>query len=111
MDAGKLNRRITIQQPATTRGGSGGAAVAWADWKKDIWAKVIPLSGNERRVTDHGGEIAEARTEFIIRYRAGVDETMRVLYKGKFYNIKHVKDVNDDHDIIVLTCDTGVNDG
>ncbi|MFC7515092.1 phage head closure protein [Herbaspirillum sp. GCM10030257] len=111
MDAGKFNRRITIQQPAVSRGSRGGAVDTWMDWKKDIWAKVTPLSGTERRGTEHGGEVAEARTEFIIRYRPGVDETMRVLYKGKFYNIKHVKDLNDDHDILVLTCDTGANDG
>ncbi|RJF99018.1 phage head closure protein [Noviherbaspirillum saxi] len=110
MDAGKFNRRITIQQPTVGRGTSGGRTTAWAEWKK-VWAKVTPLSGNERRSTDHGGEKSEARTEFIIRYRLGITEEMRIQYKGKNYNIKHVKDVNDEHDIMVLTCDTGMNDG
>ena len=110
MNTGKLNKRVTIQQPSNGKGASGGKTTTWADWKT-VWANVRPLSGSERRATSHGGEGAEARTEFAMRYRPGIDEEMRVAYGGKVYNIRHIKDVNEDHDMLILTCDTGSNDG
>jgi SPP1 family predicted phage head-tail adaptor len=115
--AGKLSKRITIQSKATGKGASGGVVGSWSivTWPGvpdgRIWAGVTPLSGNERRSTSHGGEVAEARTEFVIRYRDGITEAMRVSYNGKFYNIRHVKNFNEKNRDLILTCDTGVNDG
>lgn len=99
-----------LQSLGETKDASGGTVSAWTDWKS-VRADVIPLSGTERNVSSQGGQVAEARTEILIRYRAGVDTTMRVLYAGKVYNIRHVKDIGEDHDTMVLTCDTGVSDG
>jgi SPP1 family predicted phage head-tail adaptor len=112
----ELNRRVTIQEATNSKDASGGNVKAWANVASigangTVWARVKNLSGNERRITTHGGEVAEARTEFKIRYAAGIDETMRVSYGGKVYNIKHVNDLNDGHRWIFLTCDTGANHG
>lgn len=110
MSLGKNPKRITLQTGTPGKDAAGGSTTVWVDWKRP-WAKVAPLSGNERRATDHGGQVVEARTEFVIHYQPGVDESMRVSYAGKFYNIRHVKDINEAHEYLVLTCDTGVNDG
>jgi len=110
MRAGRLNKVIELQSPTVGKGLSGGRQTTWAAWKT-VRAAVRPLSGLEKRATERGGEVAEARTEFEIRYRPGVTEQMRVSYNGKFYNIRHVKDVNEDREILVLTCDTGASDG
>ena len=108
MDTGRREYRITIQKPSKGKGASGGKTTTWEDWQT-VWARVLPLSGGERRATSHGGEVAEARTEFTIMYRKGMNEEMRVSYDGKVYNIRHVKDLG--RRWMVLTCDTGSNDG
>lgn len=106
----QLNKRIAIQSLAQTKDAHGGMVDTWTD-VAPVWAGIKNLSGNERRVTKEGGQGAEARTEMTIRYRAGIIEKMRVLYGGKIYNIKHVNDFNEGHRFMILTCDTGVNDG
>lgn len=109
--AGKLNRIITIQSRTQGKDAEGGITDAWQDFSANIWAKVAHLSGNERRATQHGGQMLEARTEFTIRYLPGVLNTMRVVFDGKHYAIRHVNDFEDAHAFIVLTCDTGGNHG
>ncbi len=108
MSSDELDKRITIEQMTQVKGASGGSTKTWAQFAK-VWARKMDLSGNERRVTTHGGEASEARTEFKIRHRIGVTAAMRVSYGGAYYNIKHVKDL---YGIwMILTCDTGVNNG
>lgn len=109
--AGKLNRLITLQQRTQGKDAEGGITDTWGDFVANIWAKVVHLSGNERRATQQGGQVLEARTEFTIRYFPGVTSAMRVVFDGKYYNIRHVNDFDDAHAFMILTCDTGGNDG
>lgn len=108
--ARELNRRIVIQANTISKDASGGMVDSWATFAT-VWAKVMNLSGNERRLTEHGGQVAEARTEFTIRYLAGITPKHRIQYGGKVYNIKHVNDFNEQHRFMILTCDTGKNSG
>ena len=110
MESGKLNKRIVLESLTQSKDAEGGMVDSWTTLTT-VWAAVANLSGNERRATAHGGEVAEARTEFTIRYRSGLNEKMRVSYAGKKFNIRHIKDYADRHEYLVLTCDTGVNDG
>lgn len=109
MDSLELNKRITIEQSTLTKAG-GGKSVTWST-VAPAWARVRNMSGNERRVTEHGGQVAEARTEFKIRYRAGITEQMRISYGGKKYNIRHINNLQEANRWLLITCDTGVNDG
>lgn len=110
-----LNKRITIQQRTKTRDASGGFIESWANLiaagDGKVWAGVKNLSGNDRRASSHGGVVSEARTEFTVRFLASITAQMRISYSGKIYNIKHVNDFNEGHRFMILTCDTGVNDG
>lgn len=108
--AGQLNRKITIESLTQTKDSEGGIVDSWATFATP-WAKVSNLSGNERKVTEHGGKVPEARTEFTIRYLPGVLEKMRVSYGGKYHDIKHVNDFAEEHRFMILTCSTGVNSG
>lgn len=111
LQAGKLTQRITLQAPAITKGTSGGITKVWADVAANVPAAVRHLSGNERQASSAGGQVAEARTEFTMRYRPGITAKMRVLYQGAVYNIRHVNDWMGKRESLLLTCDTGVNDG
>lgn len=110
LQAGKLDQRITLQGVNITRGTSGGVVKAWADIAT-VWAAVRHLSGNERAASSAGGQVAEARTAITIRYRPGITAQSRVLYRGAVYNIRHVNNLMARDEALILTCDTGVNDG
>ena len=107
----ETNRRISIESPSQSKDASGGNVTAWGSLTGTIWAAVKNMSGNERRVTTHGGQVSEARTEFTIRYIAGITTKMRISYSGAYYNITHVNNFNEANRWLVITCDTGVNDG
>ncbi len=111
MRAAVFNQRITLQARTVTRGTSGGANKVWST-VAEVWAAVRNFSGNERAAsTQAGGQVAEARTEFTLRWRSGVTADMRVLYQGRTYNVRHVNDLMARRETLILTCDTGVNDG
>ena len=46
LNAGKLNRRITLQQPGGTRDAVGERATTWTD-VASVWAAVQPLSTSQ----------------------------------------------------------------
>lgn len=106
----ELNKRVSVQACTQGKSASGGNTKAWAE-VATVWAKVWNASGNERSATSHGGEVAEARTEFTIRYRDGIDDTMRISYNSKYYDITHVNNLAEAGRWLILTCTTGVNDG
>jgi len=105
-----LNRRIVIEALTQTKDTQGGMVDSWTA-APPVWAKIMNLSGNERKLTTHGGDAPEARTEFTIRYQAGITPKHRINYSGKLYNIKHVNDYKEQHKFLILTCDTGLNQG
>ena len=110
MKAGELDRRIVIEALTQTKDSEGGMSASWATFST-VWAGVKQLSGNERRAVALGGQVAEARTEFKVRYLADLLETMRISYGGKIYNIRHINNYNVANREQIITCDTGVNDG
>lgn len=109
--AGKRDKRISIQKNTPAKGASGGMKDSWSSWLSNISASIRNRSGNERRATSHGGEVAEERVEFELDYRPGVTAAMRVVYSGAYYNIRHVNNINEGNHTLLLTCDTGVNNG
>lgn len=109
--AGQLNQQITIQQRTQTKDAEGGMVDSWANFAANVWAKVNNLSGNERSATAKGGEKQEARIEFTIYYVAGVTNSMRISYGGKYYNIRHVNNFMEGNEFLIITCDTGGKDG
>lgn len=90
MDAGRLNRRVTIETPTITRGTSFKEPVeTWATFAT-VWAAIEPLSGREllanRQVEN------EVTTRVRIRYLAGVLPKMRVVYGSRTFRIESVID-------------------
>lgn len=114
--AGQLNKRILFEALTQTKDNSGGMVDSWVAATSigangAVWAKVNNLSGNERKLTTHGGQVAEARTEFTVRFNAAITGKHRISYGGKLYNIAHVNDYQEQHKFMILTCGTGLNDG
>jgi SPP1 family predicted phage head-tail adaptor len=90
MQAGKLNRRILIEQKTAVQDPYGEETVTWSTWKT-VWANVRPMSGNQ--YYQASGQTIEARvtTEIRIRYLDGINvETMRVKHGSEVYEIDTV---------------------
>lgn len=113
MNPSALNCRVTVEAKSITKGASGGQIETWAPLvAMPVWAAINHLGGTEKRATAAGGgEVAEARTEITLRYRAGITANMRVVHGSTYYNIKHVNNFYERNERLILTCDTGVNNG
>ncbi|MFT7337628.1 MAG: SPP1 family predicted phage head-tail adaptor [Marinobacter maritimus] len=110
MRAGKLRHRVTIQQPGQTQDPVTGEMLnGWTDYAK-AWASVEPLSVKEFIASEAGQSEVTAR--ITIRHREGITPKMRVLHRGKIYNIKGVlADPKSGLEYLTLPCSEGVNDG
>ncbi len=106
----QYNHLIEIHQSIITKDTQGGKVKTWAQFTT-AYASKNNLSGSERSATAHGGEVAVARTLFEMSYQPSITESMRVLHDGKYYNIKHVNNVFEENKDLILTCETGANDG
>lgn len=77
--ASDLTQRITLQRPVATVNGLGEEVQTWED-VATVWARVQPLRGRDffaaaqmQSSTDH---------RVVIRYRADVLATWRVVWRG-----------------------------
>lgn len=108
MNAGALNQRITIQQRADGVDQLGQAATTWAD-VATVWAAAAPLRGREFFAA--GQMQTEVSLRFKIRWRAGIESAMRVLWRGQAHDIVSVIDVGGARVELELMCLAGVRDG
>lgn len=85
--AGQLRQRITLQKPETTVSGYGERSVTWTD-VDTVWADFVPLSVREFIASSQTQSQLSARV--VIRFRDDVDASMRLVFRGKVYNIAGV---------------------
>jgi len=83
---GQLDRRIEIQEPTETRSDSGGVDTSWAAVARCFAGVAYVKTGNSENVAGDQ-PVATTRVEFTIRYRSGLNENMRILYAGEYYNL------------------------
>lgn len=97
MRAGNLDRRIQIEQAVETQDPASGEVTQEWELHREVWAEVKPLQGNEFYSAQQWA--AKVDTLFRIRYPLGLDplpnpdESMRIVYKSKVYNIQHVAEI------------------
>lgn len=102
MQAGKLDRRISLESKTTTRNAVGGNIETWVLYA-DRWASHRELKGNAAV----SGEVkdrlfyGEGDTVFVIRYDALVESTMRLTYNGKIYAIEAVREFGDGRQVFM----------
>lgn len=115
MDAGILNRRVTIDRNEWTRDSSGDPV---ADWQEvaEVWAAILPLTGREADIDND--ILAEADTRIRLRYSpvtAALTPKYRIRYADDFaehiYNIVNVADVGMAHVEIVVLAKSGLSEG
>ena len=91
MRAGKLDKKITIQQKTTTRD-------ATTNQPQDTWSTFVELQAQrlEPRPTEQhtaNQNYAQEEGTWRTRYVAGITPLMRISYGGSFYEITGVREI------------------
>ena len=89
--AQELNRKITFRRVTITQNPVTGEMVeTWADFVS-VFAKIEPLVGREYLAA--AAIQAEDTTKFTMRYRGDVDQTMKIRWDGKDWNIQSIQNI------------------
>lgn len=93
MEAGRLDRKIVIEQKSVQRDAMGGEDITWGTYKT-VWAELVA----KRRPTEtmQSDQLTANRlVDFIIRYQDApvVDEAMRISYGNSYYEIQGVQEI------------------
>lgn len=94
MRAGRLRHRIEIQQPVTVQDVYGEPLTTW-ERHALCWASAEPLRGQE--LFNARQTLAEVNVRFRLRYLAGVEPDMRVLFDGRTFDLVEIIDVDERH--------------
>jgi SPP1 family predicted phage head-tail adaptor len=105
---GRLRHKIIIQYRTATTDEYGGPVQVWTDYAT-VTAGVDSLSGREFLAAQAAQ--SEASVRFNMRYVAGVDAEMRIVYNGKFHNILNITDPEERHRELIILTTQGVNEG
>jgi SPP1 family predicted phage head-tail adaptor len=90
MQAGKLDRKIVIQE--STQGQTAAGEVTNSiSTHATVWANVRQVAGREPFRGER--EIAQADTIFKIRYLSTVTPKMQISYNGLIYNIISINEL------------------
>ncbi|WP_394243902.1 phage head closure protein [Halopseudomonas laoshanensis] len=110
MQAGKLNKRVTLQSAGRVQDPDSGAMVpGWLEVRKQ-WASIEPLSANAFIAAQSVQSKVSVR--IVMRYRDDINTAWRIVHKGRIYNIEGaLPDADSGREYITLPCSEGVNSG
>jgi SPP1 family predicted phage head-tail adaptor len=87
MQAGPLDRRVTLQAPITSQDSAGQALRAWSTLG-DCWAQRIDARGREALAAGAVGAVLE--TVWRIRWRSDLTEACRLVFEGEAWDIQSI---------------------
>lgn len=90
INAGELNRRVTIEMRTASRDAAGGEVVTWST-RADVWARKRDITGRDRLRADQ--KVVEASAAFLIRWRTDIASTDRLVCDGVAYDIQHMAEI------------------
>ena len=109
--AGKLDKRVLLQRPESSRGDLGGIDRKWIDvgW---LWANLSYLSGREFLKNGLNAESCNVSVQIRkSKLTAGISPEWRLVYQGKVFNIQAVLPDSVHAEVINLPCTEGMNAG
>ncbi len=102
--ASRLRRRVRIETPVEVSDGMGGTVRNW-QLLAEAWAEISPLRGREA--------LAQFQLEsqishrIVLRWRANLDASMRVVHGGRVFNIRAVLNVDEADRVLEVLADEG----
>ena len=101
MQAGRLNRRCTLQSPSQSVDALGQPIPGWTD-VATVWADIRMKSGLES--IKAGASVSVVQASIRIRYRAGINAGMRVVHNLQVYEILAVQPDVGGREYVDLVC-------
>lgn len=101
----KLRTEFIIQRLSSTPIGGGAVARVFANWKTGR-GLFEEKSGSEKTVTDRID--AQKKARLVCRFIAGLLESDRVIVGGKFYNIRFIKNIENENRFLEIELEGGV---
>ena len=81
---GALRHRVRIEVPVEMPAAGGALEITWQE-VATVWASVAAVSGGEPAVAD--GLEGRARFDVAMRYREGVDASVRLVVDGRVLEV------------------------
>lgn len=111
IDPGKFRTRVTIDVATQQKGQAGGFVAVWTP-VAGMWCQVRHHSGTERAATKAaGGKVAIQSTEFVSWWRPDITTQHRINLGGVHYDIKHINNVDEESQFMIVTAESGLNNG
>lgn len=105
LDPAEMDQRVQLQQRSVTQDAVGQDTITWST-TATVWAQVQALRGREFFAA---AQVQQEQTLKVrIRYRAGIDATWRLLWRGVAHDIIGVVPVGR-NDMLEIMCLAGVN--
>ena len=101
MQAGRLNRRCTLQSPSQSVDALGQPTPGWTD-VATVWGDVRLRSGLES--VKAGAVVSTVQASVRIRYRTGINAGMRVLVDAVPYEVVAVQPDVGGREYVDLVC-------
>lgn len=90
MEIGNMKHRITIQKPKISKDTEGFEKTSYSNYKT-VWAAVSNLFGREYYTAMQVQ--AEKTIKFTIRYTSDINESMRIVFNKKSYDITFIDNI------------------
>jgi len=87
MHAGRMNRRIEIQQVVEVLNSFNEPIETWKKYRT-VWSEVVPVRTSSGEAFRAPQLVSVNRVIFRIRYISGITNKMRISYGGDYYDIK-----------------------
>jgi len=108
--AGVFRHRIDIEQLTITQDSSGDAVRSWSALHSSVPASIEPLSARDFIAASSVQSQIVAR--ITIRYRSGLNASMRLNHNGTIYNISGIlPDKDSGLEYLTMPVTAGVNEG
>jgi SPP1 family predicted phage head-tail adaptor len=85
----RLSHRVFLEEPVRTEDEGGTAIITWSTLA-EVWAEITPRG--RREIMKDDGFKGFMTHEVRLRYRAGVDQTMRFRFGTRLLEIRTVYD-------------------
>ena len=105
INAGELNKQITLQVPTVARDDFNQPIITWAD-SATVWAGIITTGSREYYAAQK--LYAETSAVFKIRYRSNMSTKMRIKYGNRYFAILGIADPEEQHIELLLSCKEAV---
>lgn len=106
MSVGELHHRITIESREDVPDEMGGVRVGtWSNFLNS-WARIEPTGARERYFAQ--SVRLTVTHKITMRVRPGVVSSMRVVHKGRIFQIHGVRKFLEDPRWMILDCEEGV---